>query len=517
MNIIDFYKSLFESLGLTVLDDGVVCVRDANEDKYDPVKVSGTKKILRLPVTEFLKNPDYNKYTPFHPMYENIMNKDAPTLTFIRNLVIAAVNRRYTATIVTIAEFISTVKPTDKVSSTQLEICKMLPNIDDKAFKSIFDITSKINTKLTSMTSSIVYPVIRPTNKNVPSEQNYNKAVDTIFPLYQLIEKCKDETILGIKLRKKDVQTLKDLYNKVLFDKISEGYVYYSGSLAASNLHALLTWYISITMEYNKLNEKMGLDTVPLGFIEGLNDFEALKIQVPLLPDNEGEPKLRVNKQTAGLSSNNLKDISEIPTSAPSAQTQPVQPAAPVVVQPQQQPAPVVTQQPVQYQQQPQQQVQQQVQPQAPVQPQFPDREGIDFVYEQIGNQRCKKYLNTAAYQASLGIQPMVQTPYGLMPPQPMMTQQMIPGYQNMAPPMYPQQYPVQPVYQPPYGQYPPQPMMPNSATYGYQYPPNYPRQMPRIDPRTSMARAANPAAYGVPVYNNPAMMPPQQRGKPYR
>lgn len=532
MNIIDFYKSLFESLGLAISEDGIIQVSNADGSKFESVKVPGTKKILRLPTTEFLKAPDYAVYTPFHPMYENILNNDAPTLTFIRNLIIAAVNRRYLATITAIAEFVSSVKASDKVTSTQLDICKALPNLDDKALKAITDVLSKVSHKLTSMVSTIVFPVIRPTNKNIPAEQNYNKVIDTNFPLYKLIGKIKDDTLLGVKLRKKDVQTLTDLYTKVLFNKNLVEYVYYSGSLAASNLHALLTWYVAITKIYNELNEKMGFDVVPLDFVEGLNDFEALKIQVPLLPDNEGEPKMRVNKQPAGLTSGNLKDISEIPTAAPTQSAPAVAPTVQV-----QQPTPQPVQQPVQ------QPVVQAPQPvaQAPAPAQvtrtpggYQEQEGVDFVYEQIGNRRCKKYLNTAAFQASQGISPLVKTPYGMMPQQQMMAPQMYPQmpvnqYGNPAM----MQQPMQPMQ--PMPMMPQQPMMPNpylmqqqQMMQQQQYPQQYPQQyqqpmgipmqqMPRIDPRTNMGRNANPAAYGMPTYNNMPVMQQQRRGTPYR
>lgn len=80
MKDIELYESVLRGMGLLVEGNSVLA--DLGEGETSPVKVS--KKELKIPNIDYLKDNERENYHPFHPLCESVVEGQSPTVKFLQ-------------------------------------------------------------------------------------------------------------------------------------------------------------------------------------------------------------------------------------------------------------------------------------------------------------------------------------------------------------------------------------------------------------------------------------------------
>ena len=140
--LVDFYKSVLETGGLSVVD-GVV-LQPLPDEGDVPVTVS--KKTLVLPDDKWLGETDITKIQFFHPMVENVIRKESLVFKFLRRLVVISISQALTETLQDLLQVIVSKeghKTLDPI--TQLPVTRCAPEADKELVDKFGKLIDKID------------------------------------------------------------------------------------------------------------------------------------------------------------------------------------------------------------------------------------------------------------------------------------------------------------------------------------------------------------------------------------
>lgn len=465
--LIDFYKGIVESLGMTVNDKGGVYLFSLNED--EPFNVDG--KHLVLPLDSILKNPNWEKQIAFHPLSENIARKDSVVFKSLQAMANISIDTDIGYIMGELITYCADSERHGKLNAKQTSFLSLFPNADETSLKNWLKIEAKIG-------NDHHYARLVTYRDKKLNGESWSRVTFVTFPLYnelcKLIEtKNGDYTVYGVKLRKKDVEGIKALFEYILRNVADPDAEYSTGtrSLLAPSFHSFISSYYKVKKDLERTFKLLKLDTSELGwgvYISDLNQFKGL---IPSLQGNEGEV-------TEGERRRQELNVTQ---PAQPAQVKQIVPAAPPLV-PQVQP--VQPQQPVQSQPLYQNTLQQATQPAA--QPTNPVNQTSQPATTRVSGGLVKREIPVGQAQGLMPINPQMQQPmmpqmqmnqqgqyvdaFGRPLPMPNYSRAQVIGYSNQPMQMQPQmqqpmQYAQQPYMQPaPYMQQPmpytPQPQM---------------------------------------------------------
>lgn len=360
MDIIEFYKGILESVGLITDERGNIQASDITG--YIPYTIKGTNKRLVLPTQEVLRNPDWENTMAFHPLSENIARKDSVVFRNLQRLSSLQVNIEVGLLMRQMVEYCADKDQHKNLNHKQAVILSIFPDADEISLKNWM----KIDDKLGKDHSYVKMVTLR--NKELKG-LTYPRVTTVRFPIYEeMVEQTKDKQkeyhLFGVKIRKKDIQGFKKLFEFIFshLDTPDEHYSYGTRSQVAPSFHSLMTSFHRLKTELLVKLRLLKLDSVDVAWGAALEDLSKYKGLIPPLEGNEGDVtegerrrgELTVQPTTPTTNKLNILDSNTpvatqpqvVPVAHPVPTQMPVQvaQAAPVVpVQPQ-----VVAPQPVQ-------------------------------------------------------------------------------------------------------------------------------------------------------------------------
>lgn len=287
MNIIELYESMLKSVNF-VCDDNHMISYVIGNNKV-PVQVSG--KRLVLPTHDVLSNPDWNTTIAFHPLSEAIIRGESPVF---RKLKIACLSRLTTVATCLITELMGIAVDHDyhkKLSPTQNEFLDLLPNVKEETLTKLEKLLDVV-----SIDGDHRFVNMYIKRGGEYKGKKYQRVCITDFPLIQEL-RSEGTYACGVNLGSlKNKRAILALVNYVLPDAEGETYSFGSNSLAAPNLHALMTSYAKIATKLNKITNlfKKHLDNpaelhIELGFDKHIGDLAQYRDLIPSLSGNEGD------------------------------------------------------------------------------------------------------------------------------------------------------------------------------------------------------------------------------------
>ena len=294
------YKGIIQSLGLTVNDKGGVYIYGLEED--EPYNVDG--KHLVVPYDNVLRNPDWEHQIAFHPLSENIARKDSVVLKTLQSLGNISIDADIG---LIISELISYCADSDrhgKLNAKQTAFLSLYPNADETSLKNWMKIEAKIG-------KDHHYARLLTYRDRKLNGESYSRVTYVTFPLYnelcKLIDaKAGDYTVYGVKLRKKDAEGIKALFEYIFKSVDNPDAEYSTGtrSLVAPSFHAFINSFYKVKKELEKVFKLLKMDTESLAWGNEVADLTKFKGLIPPLAGNEGElteGERRRNEQQVGV------------------------------------------------------------------------------------------------------------------------------------------------------------------------------------------------------------------------
>jgi len=332
MKLIDFYKSVLESLNLIVSDDGYVKI-DAG-GKHVMFTING--KPLTLPTQEHIKYAidvdDNGKFKVNRVLY-NVLNEDVikgDSISLRKSKDIA--EKMLAHGIYAVGELLLSLAENPKLQTkTSMELNNFLgdiAHIKTKQMKHLVD-PKTINGWKTfydkSLESKAGLQMIKIYLKKggIDKNKKYNRLNTTSFPLYEeLMNSNKDDVVSGVTLRKKDVELYNVLFDFILKDMLDEKHhmTYGSNDTLAPGFVALFKVYVEIAVRLNKLltslkfiNEEL-YDSAFINLQVASDDLDKISVfenELKVIPN-----ELELNKNAASLQTT-VTQIEETPEYTP--------------------------------------------------------------------------------------------------------------------------------------------------------------------------------------------------------
>jgi hypothetical protein len=287
MTIIELYQSILKSVNFEVDDNHLISFVIGSHKV--PVQVSG--KRLVLPVHDVLANPDWANTVAFHPLSEAIIRGESPVF---RKLKIACLNRLTSVATCLVTELMGIAVDHDyhkKLSPTQNEFLDLIPNVKEETLTKLEKLLDVVSIDGDHRLFNMYVK-----RGGEYKGKKFQRVCVVDFPLIQEL-KSEGTYACGVNLNSlKNKKAITALFNYVLPDAEGETYSFGSNSLAAPNLHALLTSYAKIASKLNKVTHlfKKHLDNpqdlhIELGFEKHIADLAQYRDLIPSLSGNEGD------------------------------------------------------------------------------------------------------------------------------------------------------------------------------------------------------------------------------------
>lgn len=450
MEIIELYKSILTAASLTSDKDGYVSsiVRADIERKPEPTLING--KRLVLPTNEQLRSPSVDKIV-FHPLSENIMRSESEIISKLRNCATIRLNYTLVILVNSVIDMISSVDKHKMLNPEQAEILSVAAEADMTTLDSFM----KMYTEAMKQNKGGALITTYLKRGGIIDGKKYSRVGIVGFPFYKELSEDK-EVYYGVKLRKKDRQSLLNIFQYLLPGIENDGiYNRGSDSTVAPYLDALMKAFMAVGSKFNDFIEEYKDFVEPSehllinsDWVESFDNLEVMIPQIrkiPIQAGNEGTSKLAeaVNIATPVVTA---------PPPLSYATPPQVQPAPQVMAQPMQ----VLQQQAQQPMQWPMQQMQQPTYIQAPPQPAPQVTSGGKLDFSSVS--RNLGAINPAMIPSSLAMSdPATMQRMQYAQQQQMYQQNIRPGWSNQPqmmqqPMMQPMQHmqPVQQVYQQP-------------------------------------------------------------------
>lgn len=295
MDLLDFYKSLLTTAGMTVVDEDYVSLLAGNKGPL-PAEVDG--KLLVLPTPRQLRAGDFENRVVFHPMSENIMHGESKVLAFFRECLNARLNVVFNMLLLELTQIATSTKDHALLNPDQAEFLSLVKETDDRTFEYVVKLAQEIDGTVPQRAIVWIY-LKRPIMIN---GRKASRGAVVSFPLYEELlraEKTKNYSVFGVTLRAKDVHTLRALMEYIV-PQINQPEKFLIGSDAttAPFLEVLMQAVKSVAAPLNDLvdlfgdqlssAEKMRFEDSWVEAVENLGVLRDQARAVPMQAGNEG-------------------------------------------------------------------------------------------------------------------------------------------------------------------------------------------------------------------------------------
>lgn len=283
------YTSILEAVGLKVDEKGATFVVEG-EQKV-PFTMKG--KILCVPTDEFLNDPDWEKFQPFHPLSENIQRNKSEVLERLTKLAEMHINNVLTELLLALTDFASKKENHKKANTEQKKFLRLWDSADAKSLKAVKDLLLK---HVDPAQEKALCTIFLRRDGMWRGEQWPRLAVIG-FPIMDEQDNGVSDTVYGKKFPRVGDKTAFFEVMRYIFPGIDEAdtYNYGSKSPTAPYFHSLMMAYNTTIAVLNtqlrlfeELYPNLGEWITPLGWAKDMVDLSDYKHQIDPLPGNEG-------------------------------------------------------------------------------------------------------------------------------------------------------------------------------------------------------------------------------------
>lgn len=317
MNILDFYKQVLLSLNHQVDKEGLISFAPPGQS---PVPATIDKRRMVLPTKEWQRKGFTDELQPFHPISESIARKGASPVLAHMQRTAKALFAYYLVEITTrLLEVAADPALHKDVPPGFSGFLKKVSNADKKSVQDFGSLLDKALSKNKLLTLYLKHG-------GKLEDKKFNRLCVVQFPLAGEIEASDGDTVLGIKIRKKDRKTFVELLNHVLPNgSNAQFYSAGSNSRVAPFFEAFMKAYTNVADQFNAIIGKymkpldLTLSEIPLEYKEGLEDLNQYYEKIPRLRGNEGnvEDEDEVQKPEPKQSVKSLYDKVNEPSPRP--------------------------------------------------------------------------------------------------------------------------------------------------------------------------------------------------------
>jgi hypothetical protein len=285
------YDEMRQAFGFGKDDnDGWVIIAPGGEI---PLTIKGKQVVT--PTQAILKESDWDKYQPFHPLCENIRRKKSPVLEKVQAYVTNRIKTVMVEIISKLTELSLDVDAHDKLTADQREYLTIFEKANDKTMKNFAGLFSKILGSSPGEAELVAAFVRR---GGTWHGEEYARLTTISFPIMQE-EFGETGKVFGHSITARD----KDILFKVLrhiLPKIDdpEAYCYGTRSEIAPMFHSLMMAFHSVAVDLNRVTkllggydkEFMGRNLIVTSWSAQMPNLFEYKDVIPVLTGNDGEP-----------------------------------------------------------------------------------------------------------------------------------------------------------------------------------------------------------------------------------
>ena len=305
MKLMSFYRAILSAANLVADDAGFISTVAANGN----IPFSVGQKRLVLPTKEHMQNPDKSEIVLFHPLNESILKGESDVLARFRWNMSLVLNHKLHELMSHLIQLAASPGEHSKLKPDQMELLRGLGEADEKTL-----INWRLLLKampLGNTDKNFVHFFIK--RNGLVNGRNHLRVCVTTFPLYKELL-TSENTVYGVKVRKKDHQIFKSLLESVLPNLDKDGF-YNQGSVGetAPTIEALMRGLIGVASHVNAIIDLFE-DVIPElkeytyddSWVEHLNNVEKFAAEVRMIPmqaGNEGSIEKAVTQQAPQLGS----------------------------------------------------------------------------------------------------------------------------------------------------------------------------------------------------------------------
>lgn len=282
----DFYKQTLTALRYQVDDEDLISFKDLH-DRVTPAVIDGRR--LVLPSKARLREGFDDDLQPFHPLSENIARRSAsPVLKGMQRTAKAVLAHYFTELSLRLLAVAADPSLHKDLPPACSEYLKKVPNADKKTLKAFEQLIGKAVQK-----NQLITLYLR--NGGTLDGKKMNRLAVIRFPIMDVLN---EDQPFGVKLRKKDRETLQALFHHVMpFGDSPEEYSAGSNSRVAPFLDAFLQAYAKTATQLNSVVRKYAkpleipLEPIDLTYTEHLENLGKFYEKIPSLRGNDGDSK----------------------------------------------------------------------------------------------------------------------------------------------------------------------------------------------------------------------------------
>ena len=300
-DLIQLYKSILRYSGIDADSDGYISA--IVDDRREPTLLGGARMVL--PLEQHLRNPNPKEKVIFHPLSENILRGESEIITKLREIINVRLNFTFAIIAQNLLSLIASPEEHKKLNPDQTELLIAVKDVD----------TTTVNNFVTLMVEGIktqaskMFMNIYIKRGGSIGTKRYARVGIYSFNLYEELQKDSNE-ILGVKLRVKDKEAYKQLYNFILPQLATDVTAYNRGSDSqlAPFLDCLMKTSVSIASRFNDILDEFGdfidqaerlvFDADWVETFENLGVMESEVRRIPAQAGNEGSVVTQAQEPT---------------------------------------------------------------------------------------------------------------------------------------------------------------------------------------------------------------------------
>lgn len=251
MKLNEVYTAILAFAGLDADKDGYISTIVG--DRREPAVLGGLR--LVLPMDQHLRNPNPKEKVIFHPLSENILRGESEVITKLRDIINIRLNFTFGIVSQALLNLAASPEEHHKLTPDQTELLIALKDVDDTTVRHF---TSLMLEGIKNQANKLFMNIYLKRGGSI-GDKRYSRAGILTYSLYEELLKDSNE-VYGVKLRVKDKETLKQLYQFILPGIEDDNTVYNRGSdsTIAPFLDALMKTAMAIASRFNDIFEQYG-------------------------------------------------------------------------------------------------------------------------------------------------------------------------------------------------------------------------------------------------------------------
>jgi len=339
MELIKLYESILKFTGVSVDKDGYAFAE--LENRREPILINGLR--LALPTSEQLRDQNTKDKVIFHPLSEVILHGKSEVIEKLNSLINIRLNYTFGVIAHSLLNLAASPEFHSSLTSEQSELLYTIKEADETAVKNF--VSMMIN-GIKADPENVFVKIFLRRRANVRGKQ-FSRAGIVSFNMFEQLN-TEETKILGVKLRKKDKETILALYKFMMPNiDVKETYNRGSDSMVAPFLDSLMQTAMAVANNLNDLlvNYKDHIDEADklmfdADWVEVFENLEVMNTEIRRIPTqkgNEGKSATGTTPQ-AQVTAPYVDPVPQVqqPTQyQPQVQQpmyQPQQPAAPALV-----------------------------------------------------------------------------------------------------------------------------------------------------------------------------------------